>query len=268
MIDADRLRALRARLLARAQQRPPGDWLPVVIAGHEVGIASPEVASFLASATPHFQLSGNRLRLLDHGLDAAARTAQLHEAALRLRDADMLRGWRDERLDIRPAPEAPPLAVIERAACRTLGVATTAVHLNAFATDGGVWVARRAAHKQIDPGLLDNLVGGMVPAGEDERTALAREAMEEAGLDISGWPLHRGGRLRFSRPVPEGFQVEDVQVFDVTLPREAQPRNQDGEVAEIECRTVPVVVEAIEREEFTLEAALVMLDALLRQADA
>ncbi len=268
MIDAARLRALQDLLLRRAQQPPPRDWLPVVIAGREVGIASPEVASFLAAATPHFALVDSRLVMRDDSLDAAERTARLHDAALRLRDAGWLRGWRDEPLDVRAAPDAPPLAVIERAACRTLGIATTAVHLNAFAGDGRIWVARRAAHKQIDPGLLDNLVGGMVPAGEDEQTALAREAMEEAGLDISGWPLQRGGRIRFTRPVPEGFQVEDVQVFDATLPPQARPRNRDGEVAEIECRDVPAVVAAIEHEEFTLEAALVTLDALLRRAPA
>ena len=265
MIDAARLRALQARLMARAQQQPPRDWLPVVIAGREVGVASPEVARFLATATPHFRLLDDRLRLVDDGLDAAARTALLHESALRLRDAGLLRGWRDERLDVRPEPGAAPLAQIERAACRTLGITTTAVHLNAFAGDGRVWVARRAAHKPIDPGLLDNLVGGMVPAGEDELAALAREAMEEAGLDIAGWPLRRGGRIRCMRPVPEGFQVEDVQVFDATLPPSAQPRNQDGEVGEIACWPLPRVVAALESGAFTLEAALVMIDGLLRQ---
>lgn len=264
MIDVARLRALQGRLLARAQQPPPRDWLPVVIAGRDVGIASPDVAGFLAKATPHFALREGLL-LLDDGLDAAARTALLHDAALRLRDAGLLRGWRDERLDVRFEPEAAPLAVIERAACRTLGIATTAVHLNAFAADGQMWVARRAAHKQIDPGMLDNLVGGMVPAGEGELAALAREAMEEAGLDIAGWPLRRGGRLRFTRPVPEGFQVEDVQVFDARLPAEAAPRNQDGEVAEIACWPLPRVIDALDADAFTLEAALVTIDGLMRQ---
>lgn len=265
LMDRAQLKALQTRLLGRAQHPLPRDWLPVVIAGGTVGIASPEVASFLAADTPHFALRDYRLVLLDDSLDATARSALLQDCALRLRDAGMLRGWRDERLDVRLEPGAPPVAVIERAACRTLGLATTAVHLNAFAADGRVWVARRAAHKQIDPGLLDNLVGGMVPAGEDDLTALAREAMEEAGLDITGWPLRRGGRIRFTRPVPEGFQVEEVQVFDATLPSDAQPRNQDGEVCEIECWPLPRVMAALEMDAFTLEAALVTIDGLHRK---
>ena len=262
-----RLRALQARLLARAQQHPPRDWLPVVMAGREVGIASPEVAGFLASATPHFELLDYRLLLLDDGLDAPARSALLADCALRLRDAGLLRGWRDERLDIRPTPHEPPVAVIERAACRTLGITTTAVHLNAFTADSRLVVARRADHKQIDPGLWDNLVGGMVPAGESEEQALAREAQEEAGLDLGPLAIRRGGRVHVTRQVSEGFQSEIVQVFDVVLAEGAELRNRDGEVAAIENWPADSVIEAIERNEFTLESALVTLDALLRRAD-
>jgi hypothetical protein len=42
--------------------------------------------------------------------------------------------------------------------------------------------------------------------------------------------------------------------------------NRDGEVAAIEARPIESVVAAIERDEFTLEAALVVLDTLTRQA--
>jgi len=266
LTEVARLRALQARLLARAQQAAPRDWLPVVMAGAEVGMCSPEVASFLASSTPHFALADYRLLLLDDGLDAGGRSALLADCALRLRDAGLLRGWRDEPLDIRPTPEAAPMAVIERAACRTLGITTVAVHLNAFTPGGELIVARRADHKQIDPGLWDNLVGGMVPAGETDEQALSREAQEEAGLDLRAVPLARGGRVHVTRQVPEGFQSEIVQVFDGVIADSAGLRNQDGEVAAIEARPRAAVVAAIERDEFTLESALVTLDALLRRA--
>ncbi|MGE5336191.1 MAG: DUF4743 domain-containing protein [Gemmatimonadota bacterium] len=265
-MNRDRLRALQAGLLARARQPAPPDWLPVVMAGAEVGIAHPDVASFLATHEPRFVLLDYRLVLEDADLDLRARTALLFDAAARLRDAGLLRGWRDESLDVRPAPDALPIAAIERAACRTLGITTTAVHLNAFTPTGDMVVARRADHKQIDPGRWDNLVGGMVPAGESELDALAREAHEEAGLDLAGLAVVRGGRVHVTRVVAEGFQSEIVQVFDAALPAHAQMRNIDGEVAAIEVRPIDAVVAAIERDEFTLESALVALDALLRRA--
>ncbi len=265
-MNTDRLRALQARLLARAQQPAPSDWLPVVMADAEVGVAHPDVAAFLAEHEPRFVLLDYRLVLDDADLDARSRSALLFDAAARLRDAGLLRGWRDEPLDIRPRPDAAPIATIERAACRTLGITTTAVHLNAFTPAGEMVVARRADHKQIDPGLWDNLVGGMVPAGESELDALAREAHEEAGLDLAALAPVRGGRVHVTRVVPEGLQSEIVQVFDAVLPAHVQPRNVDGEVATIEVRPVDAVVAAIERDEFTLESALVALDALLRRA--
>lgn len=265
MTGTARLRALQTRLLARAQQPPPRDWLPVVMAGHEVGMASPEVASFLASATPHFALVDYRLVLLDDEFDVRQRCAALHDCALRLRNAGLLTGWRDELLDVRPVAGEAPIATIERAACRTLGITTTAVHLNAFTPSGELLVSRRALHKQIDPGLWDNLVGGMVPAGETEAQALAREAEEEAGLDLAPLSLTRGGRVQVRRRVPEGFQSEIVQVFDTVLPEGIELRNRDGEVAAIERRRAEAVLDAIEGDEFTLESALAILDALLRR---
>jgi 8-oxo-dGTP pyrophosphatase MutT (NUDIX family) len=266
MQDAARIDALRARLAGRACEAAPPDRLLVVMAGGAVGSAAPAVASFLVAHVARFSLDGDRLLLDDADLDAPARTALLFEAALRLRDAGLVWGWRDEQLDVRPGPDAAPIARIERAACRALGITTIAVHLNAFAADGRMWVARRAKHKQIDPGKWDNLVGGMVPAGESEPEALRREATEEAGLDLAPLKLLRGGRVHVQRVVAEGFQSEIVQVFDATLPPDVALGNRDGEVAAIEARPIESVVAAIERDEFTLEAALVVLDTLTRQA--
>ncbi len=262
---APRIDALRALLAMRAADPPPDDWLPVVVGGHEVGVAHPDIATFLGTEVHHFVLLDYRLVLEDEGLDAAGRSALLARAALALRDAGLLHGWRDELLDVRPHPDQPPVATLERAACRTLGITTTAVHLNAFTPDGRVIVARRADHKQIDPGKWDNLVGGMVPAGESEELALAREAQEEAGLDLTGRTITRGGRVHVTRIVPEGYQSEIVQVFDTVLADGVTLTNQDGEVAAIEPREVEAVLAAIRDDQFTLEAALVLLDGLRRR---
>ena len=160
----------------------------------------------------------------------------------------------------------PPVAAIERAACRPLGIATTAVHLNAYADADTLLVAHRAAHKQIDPGLWDNLVGGMVPAGESLHHALAREALEEAGLHLDHVELQRGRWFQMRRPVPEGLQSEIIYVYDALLPDGVSLQNQDGEVDAIERRTLNEVINAIENDKFTLESALVTLESVSRRA--
>jgi len=262
---APRIDALRATLAVRAAVPPPDDWLPVVVGGHEVGIAHPDVATFLATQADHFVLLDYRLVLEDEKLDFEGRSALLARAAKALSTGGMLKGWRDELLDVRPHPDQPAVATLERAACRTLGITTTAVHLNAFTPLGELVIARRADHKQIDPGLWDNLVGGMVPAGETEEAALAREALEEAGLDLAPLPCTRGGRVHITRMVPEGYQSEIVQAFDAVIPDGTALTNRDGEVATIERRSVDAVLAAIETDAFTLEAALVVLDGLRRR---
>ena len=143
MPSAARLWSICERLQSRAQPaRPPG-LRPFVVAGHAAGWARPEVASFLAQRAAGFIEADGTLRLNDEGLDTAARSALLFEATLRLRDAGLIRGWRDEQLAIRVPPSREVLATVERAACRALGITTEAVHLNAYADDGMLVVVNR-----------------------------------------------------------------------------------------------------------------------------
>ena len=262
MIDAARLQRLVERLRPRAQPTLPADLVVFRIAGFEVGHAQPEVARFIAQRVAGFSLSNGVLTLSDDARDIDARTALLTEAALTMRHAGMIRGWRNELL----AVGQPALATIERAACRPLGITTEAVHLNAYTAVDHLIVARRAAHKQFDPGLWDNLVGGMVSAGETLQQALEREAWEEAGLRIDFSSLIRGRQFQMRRPVPEGLQSEIIHVYDANLPTDAVLANQDGEVDAIETRMLDELVDSIERNEFTLEAALVTLESLTRDA--
>jgi 8-oxo-dGTP pyrophosphatase MutT (NUDIX family) len=260
----ERLLQIAARLQARAQPPLPPELVPLRIAGERVGRAQPMVAHFLAQ-TEGFRLKNRELVMVDFGLDADGRTERLAQATRALRDAQLLTGWRDELLSVHAAPGGPVLAAIERAACRPLGIATTAVHLNAYSDDGDVVVARRSAHKAIDPGCWDNLVGGMVPHGETLEQALEREAWEEAGIGLDRIEVHRGRAFELVRPVPEGLQHETIHVYDATLAANMEPKNQDGEVDAIETRAVADVVDAIERDEFTLESALAMIESLTRR---
>ena len=261
MLEQHRLQRLFDRLYARAQPPLPADLNALIIDGRHVGDAQPAIARFIAENVGGFELRCETLVLADATLHFSQRSRLLAVAAGKLRDAGLVAGWRDEALSV----GNPPLAVIERAACRPLGIATEAVHLNAYVHADTLLVARRAAHKQIDPGLWDNLVGGMVPAGESLQHALAREAWEEAGLRIAHVELQRGRSFHVRRTVSEGVQSEIIHVYDTFLPCGLQPQNRDGEVDAIEQRKVVDVVSAIERDEFTLESALVTLESIARR---
>jgi len=259
------LERLQARLLARARLSPAPDAVALVVGRQSCGSMSPAVAQAAAGAVPGFTLHDGMLELDDAGLDLDGRSERLEALARMLLRAGYSQAWRDETLEVRATPESPALARIDRSAVRVLGITTYSVHLNAFCTGGRMVVAQRAAHKRVDPGLWDNLAGGMITAGEAVHLALAREAYEEAGLELDGLPLVAGARIAVRRPIAEGVLAEIVHVFDVALPADVQPVNRDGEVARFETRSIADVVAAMERDEFTVEAALATLDALLRR---
>ncbi len=261
MVHVARLQRLVEQLQPLAQPALPSGLIALQVAGVRVGLVQPSVARFIADRVPAINLSGDVLATSDDANDYWARTALLAEAALKLRDAGLITGWRNESL----AVGRPALAAIERAACRPLGITTEAVHINGYAGADTLIVARRAAHKQIDPGLWDNLVGGMVAAGETLQQTLEREAWEEAGLRLDAVSVARGRSFQMCRPVAEGLQSEIIHVYDAMVSPKTSLANQDGEVAAIERRTLRQVVEAIEHDEFTLEAGLVTLESLTRR---
>jgi 8-oxo-dGTP pyrophosphatase MutT (NUDIX family) len=164
----------------------------------------------------------------------------------------------------------PPLALIERAAARFWGTLTFGAHCNGYVAAAAgrpayLWIARRSAHKPTDPGRLDNLVGGGVPHGQTPAEALLREGFEEAGLDAATMRRARPGSvIALACDIVEGFMYEHLHTFDLELPPDRVPVNQDGEVAELHRLPVAEAIERAAQGEMTVDAALVTLDFALR----
>lgn len=192
-------------------------------------------------------------------------TISLNQLAGALRAAGLAGEWRDEQVAVHDQFDHLK-GTVERAAVRPLGIATLAVHLVGTAPDGRFWVQQRAHDKPENPGLWDTLVGGVVSAGETVASALARETLEEAGLKLAGLEqLRHRGRLETRRPAAAhgaGYVSEGIEWFSCTVPGALLPANQDGEVARFLLMSQRELVEAMQRGDFTLEAALVLADAI------
>lgn len=63
------------------------------------------------------------------------------------------------------------------------------VHLHVFNPKGELYLQKRPAWKEIQPGKWDTAVGGHVDFGENIHSALLREASEELGIDASNGEL-------------------------------------------------------------------------------
>ena len=193
-------------------------------------------------------------------------STSLDQLARALHSAGLGGAWRGEQLAVHDQ-FGHLKGTVERAAVRPLGIATQAVHLAARTADGRHWVQQRALNKSNDPGLWDTLMGGMVSSAETVDSALTRETWEEAGLKLSQMQnLAYGGVLSIRKPSTDGndagYVVEDIDWYNCTVPDGVLPVNQDGEVAQFRLMTPEEVITAMQRGEFTLEAALILVAVL------
>jgi len=179
-----------------------------------------------------------------------------------------IRGWREEPVAISHHYCAPELFRIERSATRHFGLFAYASHLNGLALREGelhFWIGRRSPAKAVDPGSLDNLVGGRIAAGFTVEETMRKEAWEEAGItEAMMKPVKCAGAVRVEYTVPEGLHREVIFVHDLWLPEDFAPVNQDGEVAALYCLPAAEAIEAILAGEFTMDAGAVMVEALIR----
>ncbi len=259
--------AINARyqtLIRRIQHLPPSGARPLTVAGKVAGWITAKATSHL-DGLPGIHIEDEAVHIRAVAGQRKSLNAVMADLAVTLKDTGCLRTWRDELLDV--IGEGRRLGVIERAAVRPLGLLTKAVHLNAWAPDGKLWIARRALSKSTDPGMWDTLVGGLACAGESLDLSLLRESNEEAGLTAGDIENRSPLRviLRMHRRLPEGYQVEDVLVSDCILDESVTPRNLDGEVSDIRLVGMEELWSMVEAGEFTREAELVILEGLQKR---
>jgi len=263
--------ALRERL-ERVLSPPRGHYRPLLVGGDAVGWLDGERASRLAAFADVFHVEQRRVGFVAGLIDCAARTQALDHVARALAGEGLLTAWRNERYAVAPAPGAPALFELERAAARYFGIQTFAAHVNGLVRCDDatrMWLARRSAAKAIDPGLLDNLVGGGIAAGSGIQATLVKEAWEEAGIpDAVATQAKPAGVLHICRAQPDGLQRETIFVHDLWLDADFVPVCQDGEVVEHRLLTMvqaaSVATNSVGCDVVTADASLVIVDCLIR----
>jgi 8-oxo-dGTP pyrophosphatase MutT (NUDIX family) len=162
-----------------------------------------------------------------------------------------------------------PLAQIDRSAVPWFGVKGFGIHVNGFVRkpDGiYLWIAERAADRQVDPGKLDNLIGGGQPIGLTLEDNLCKEAHEEAGIAA---PLARTAKpVRIIGYLVErmhGLRNDVLFVYDLELPETFAPRNTDGEVAAFALTPLAEAAALVRHSDrFKFNCNLVVTDFLVR----
>ena len=235
----------------------PGGRVPLRLGAAQVGWVLPDTAAAIAALGAIAGPGGVTLG-----------AGELPEMARRLAEQGRCR-WRNEAFDVRAEPNGPVLAQLDRGALPLFGMRAAGVHLNGLVrrADGPwLWVARRAANKQLDPGKLDHLVAGGVPAGLTPLQTLAKEADEEAAIPATLITAARQvATLDYAMDRPEGLRRDRLHCYDLLLPESFVPHPRDGEVEAFELWPLSAVLDQVRQtDNFKFNVNLVLLDLFLR----
>lgn len=237
----------------------PGNRLAFRIGAEQVGWVLPDVAATLTGLADIRQdETGLVLEAADR-LPAIGRT---------MSDRGLCR-WRDEAFDVRAQPDGPVLAQVDRGCLVALGMMSQGIHLDGVvrAPDGlHVWIAKRSASKALDPGKLDHLVAGGIPAGLSPWQTLLKEAAEEAALPaaLAGRACDVG-RFAYAMERPEGLRRDIIHCYEVELPADWVPHPADGEVEGFSLMPLDALVAAVrEGTTFKFNVAPVLIRLFLR----
>lgn len=184
----------------------------------------------------------------------------------------VLEKWRNELYTIHGPDQQ---ITMERSGSPLFGIVTYGVHMTAYVnTQDGmkIWVPRRAKAK-THGGMLDNTVGGGLPAGEEPFECIVREAAEEASFSeelVRSRARHCGTISYFSfRDQRAGgeanlLQPEVQYVYDMEVGEDVVPKPCDEEVEDFRLWTVGEVQDALSEGLFKPNCALLLLDFFIR----
>ena len=244
------------------------EYRRLIVAGATVGWVLP---GFAETLRPYdvFAVEADAVRLSDRFGGFAERTRAVQEVLKDLVRTGKLRKLRHEAYPVGTGWGREPLLTVDRAVVPLFGIEAYGIHVNGFvrAKDGlKIWVGRRAKDKWTAPGKLDHLVAGGHPHGIGLADNLVKEAKEEANMpETLARQAVPVGALSYRLRNEEGLRNDMLFVYDLDLPADFTPQNNDGEVEEFSLWPVEKIMRVLsETDDFKFNVALVVIDFLIR----
>ncbi len=247
----------------------PEGYRAFTIDGAALGRVAHGFARRLEAFPKVFTVSDRAVTLAPGLGDFETRSAAVREVLLELKAQGEVPRWRDEDYPVLRRWGDPPALKMERAAVPRFGVRGFGVHLNGLvrSADGlKLWVAKRARDKQTAPGKLDHIVAGGQPYGLGVAENLIKEAREEAGIPAAfaakAVPV---GAVSYRCERPEGLRDDVLFCYDLELPEDFTPANEDSEVESFALWPLEEALARIrETDDFKFNVNLVVLDLAVR----
>lgn len=246
----------------------PARFLPFWHGGERLGLVRRANAEALKRFPNAYAVDDKGVRLLFEG-DVDAVSAVIEETTEHLVAEGLVAKWRYEFFAAAPHWGAQPHFRIDRGAVPFFGIRAYGVHLNGFVREGDrlkLWVGRRAPNKAVAPDKLDNLVAGGIDHAHGLEETLVKEAEEEAGMPAAlASRAVSVGAVSYRMAVTHGLRDDVLFCYDLELPRDFKPKNNDGEFVSFRLEDAEHVIDIARKgDDFKFNVNLVLIDFALR----
>ena len=243
--------------------------LPFVVDGNVIGHVFENFARKLSHFSDVFTVESEQVLLSKDVVGYAHRSSAIARVLQTMRNDGVISGWRDELYPVGTVFNKPALFEIERAAVPLFGVPGYGVHMNGWLKKNGytyMWIAQRSMTKATGPGKLDQMVGGGQPVGMSLRDNLLKECHEEANIPYElAVSAKSVGTVSYKTVREEGLRNDILFNFDLEVPIDFAPKNNDGEVASFMLWEIEEVMHRLsDTDDFKFNSALVIIDFLVR----
>jgi hypothetical protein len=246
----------------------PARVVPLFAGRDRVGLLRHDNAAALRSFPDVFAVADDKVNLIAHG-DVAAVSRAVDAVVDALVVEKRIPKSRSETFDVAPRWGAPVVFRLDRGAVPFFGTRAYGVHLNGYRRGGStldLWVGRRAPNKSVAPDKLDNLVAGGIGNGHGLQETLLKEGEEEASIprSLTGHAVPAGA-VSYRMENELGIRDDVLFVFDLEMPADFVPKNQDGEIVHFELMPASAVLDRVRTsDDFKFNVNLVILDFALR----
>ncbi|XP_050533049.1 uncharacterized protein LOC126901006 [Daktulosphaira vitifoliae] len=245
-----------------------------IVDGVQVGLIQTAVISKLSQYPNVFIVECNSVTLNPALRNYEERSIHVENVLRDMKEKQLfitLKGWRNECYDVRPMFSDKPLLKMDRSATCLFGICNYGVHINGFVNHPTVglciWLQQRSLTKQTWPGKWDNMVAGGLSVGNSVIKTAHKEGEEEASLTPNLLKnLKSAGTVSFFYESDRGLFPDTEFVFDLELPTDFVPHNQDNEVEKFELLTANETVNRILSSDFKTTSCPVTVDFLIRHA--
>jgi 8-oxo-dGTP pyrophosphatase MutT (NUDIX family) len=243
-------------------------FLPFWHEAARLGLVRRDHAEMLRRFPRVFLVTSDSVRLVAKG-DPAALTAAIDEAVVKLVASGAIAKWRKEFLAVAERWGGAVRFNLDRGAAPFFGIRAYGVHLNGYRMVGDamkLWIGRRAKDKLVAPDKLDNLVAGGIGDGHGVIETLHKEAEEEAGIPAPLIAQARpAGAISYRMETKWGLRDDALFVYDLDMPADFEPKNQDGELASFELMDAEAALDRVRQtDDFKFNVNLVVIDFAIR----